>query len=109
MKSERLILGYFHKCGDDEEYFDQVKSFGPKCGSSVLLKTENTIIVAYSSDLGEEDFEKLWTDHLPNIPEKLRPAYFDSFDSVEDSVEWAEKWKELLPIRLSEMLKINLK
>lgn len=107
MKSKQLILGYFHKCGDDDHYFAQIKSFGPACECEELLRTENTMIVAYLTDLGEEDFEKMWTDELPNIPENLRPAFFDSVVSLGDPVEWAEKWIGKFPLKLSELLKIK--
>jgi len=108
MKSQRLIIGYFHKCGDDDQHFQQVKEFGPDdCESQLLLQTENTAIVAYFTDLGEKKLGDLWASYLSTLNEISRPAFFDSVVSIGDPVEWAKDWVECFPSEFSKFLDIK--
>lgn len=104
MKSKNLILGYFHKCGDDDERFGWVKSFltdNADFDSEVLFKTENSMVVAIAPKLEEKVFEDRWESHIKNVPAKDRPA---SFDRITD-LTLIETWKRDLPFRLAEISK----
>lgn len=104
MKSKHLILGYFHKCGDDEERFDWIKSFlidNADFDSELLLETENSMIVAFATMLGEEDFEGRWENHIGNIPATDRPAFFDHITDLTR----IKFWELDIPLRLTEISK----
>ena len=98
MKSNKLVLGFFHECCADQVYKNSIDDFRRSNGGHVLFKTDNTEIWAFYGPNADSDLQSAWS------AENSRTTYFETIDSPS---EWVDTWAGRFPITLNSILEVR--